>query len=255
MNPSPPQDSPPQGSSFDLSLSALRRANLLLPLLRVQVLDEALASIALTDEERDQRLEAWLGGAGLAEARDKAWEQWGWTADDLDWQALRSLRLQRLARQRFGARAEARFLERKGQLDLVTYSLIRNGNADLMREVYLQLAGQELTFREAVRLYATGSEKDSYGLIGPRPIADAHPRLADRLRTARDGDLLEPFQIEDVWLIVRREQLKAVTFDQAMADRMASELLQEWVHAEARSRLADLNQQSFASPGSPAHAD
>lgn len=247
MNLSPLQDPPPPEPGFDLSLSALRRANLLLPLLRTQVLDEALASIALTDEERTQRLEAWLGGSGLVEACHKAWEQWGWTDQDLEWQALRSLRMQRLARQRFAPRAEARFLERKDQLDLVTYSLIRHRDADLARELYLQLSSREVSFPEAARQYSAGAEKATHGLIGPRPMAKAHPQLAARLRTARDGELLEPFQINGWWLVVRREELKAATFDQAMADRMSSELLQEWVQAEAQSRLAMVNLSSSAS--------
>lgn len=229
-------------SDADLSLSALRRTNLLLPLLKANVLDAALASVELTAEEREQRVAAWLGNRTLSEACQHAWENWGWTPEDLEWQALRSLRLSRLARERFASQAEARFLERKSQLDRVTYSLLRHRDANLARELYLQLSSQEISFPEAVRRFSSGPEQATHGLIGPKVMAKAHPLLAARLRTARDGELLEPFQVEGWWLIVRREQFEPATFDQAMADQMAAELLQQWTNEQALLCLAELNQ-------------
>ncbi len=219
----------------------LRRYNLLMPLLQAVVTEQATASVQLPEEENQRLLQQWLKGRKLEEAHGQAWEQLGWRADDLHRQVLLPERLRMLAQEQFGAKAEARFLKRKGQLDQVVYSLVRCPDGGLARELYLRLATGEANFRDLALQYSDGPEKMSAGVIGPKPLSSAHPLLAERLRTARDGEVIEPFAIENWWLVVRRDQYKPAQFDDKMAERMAQELLQEWLQEGARAQLALLN--------------
>jgi parvulin-like peptidyl-prolyl isomerase len=223
-------------------LALLRRHNLLMPLLRGLVSEEATAAISLDAEESERLLSRWRGRLGPDEALERARRHLGWTADDLDWQVQLPAKLALVARERFLGRAEARFLKRKGQLDLVTYSLVRVKEAALARELYFRLSAGEASFAELAARYSQGPERHSQGVIGPKPMDKAHPVLAERLRTARDGEVMEPFAVGEWWLVVRREALQAAVFDRPMAERMAQEALQEWIQEEAERRLARLEE-------------
>lgn len=52
--------------------------------------------------------------------------------------------------------------------------------------------------------------------------------------------MLEPFQVESWWLVVRLESLTSATFDEATAARMAQELFEQWISEQVERRLADL---------------
>lgn len=52
--------------------------------------------------------------------------------------------------------------------------------------------------------------------------------------------MLEPFQIESWWLVVRLESLTSATFDEATAARMAEELFEQWISEQVERRLVDL---------------
>jgi parvulin-like peptidyl-prolyl isomerase len=66
----------------------------------------------------------------------------------------------------------------------------------------------------------------------------AHPNLAELLRTSRPGQLQAPLRIEQWWLVVRLESLRSASFDAEMRQRMSRELFDEWVEEEVRSLLS-----------------
>lgn len=223
------------------ALAVLRRHNLLLSLIQAVVVEDEITEVAVLPEERDQLIARWQGQMSEEEAAAVARDKLGWSPEDLEWQLLRPARVAKLARERFEAKAEARFLQRKDSLDQVVYSLVRTKDGSLARELYLRLAAGEASFAQLAASYSDGPERLSQGVIGPKPLSDAHPQLAERLRTARDGEVMEPFAVADWWLVTRRDQLLAAQFDGAMAERMTQELFQEWVQSEAQTRLAALN--------------
>jgi len=66
----------------------------------------------------------------------------------------------------------------------------------------------------------------------------AHPALAEKLRTIRPGQVQAPLRIEQWLLVVRLESLRSASFDTEMRDRMARELFEEWVDEEVALLLA-----------------
>jgi parvulin-like peptidyl-prolyl isomerase len=65
----------------------------------------------------------------------------------------------------------------------------------------------------------------------------AHPILANVLRTSQPGELRPPLQIEPWWLVVRLESLQPASFDEAMQSRMTHELFEEWVQDEVKEQI------------------
>ena len=214
------------------------------------VMADLAEQVPVSPEERQQALEAFVreqkldGPEALASfLRLNLLQQ-----DELEEQVVQPLRLQRYVAQHHLPKAEARFLQRKTQLDRVVYSLLRLADAGLARELYLQINEGEADFSELAARYAEGPERTTRGIVGPVPMMQAHPLLADRLRAATPGVLMEPFRIEQWWLVVRLESYSPATLDEATALQMARELFEEAVEDEVKRRLAQLVPVRFPQP-------
>ena len=160
--------------------------------------------------------------------------------DELLEQVVQPLRLSRYVGHNFLPKAEARFLQRKTQLDRVVYSLLRLENPGLARELYLQINEGESEFSELAARYAEGPERTTRGIIGPVPLTQSHPALAERLRSAKPGVVLEPFRIDKWWLVVRLESYTPATLDEATAQQMARELFEEAVEEMVDRQISQL---------------
>ena len=158
-------------------------------------------------------------------------------------------------RERFAAKAEARFLERKNELDQVVYSLLRLKNSFLARELYLQIESGESNFADLAKRYAEGPERNTNGIVGPVSLTQAHPVLVEKLRVAQPGVLLEPFRISDWWLVVRLERYSPATFTDEVSDQMCQEMFDLWVDEETAASLSQLAPETSAPEATSAFTD
>jgi parvulin-like peptidyl-prolyl isomerase len=239
----PPAAAPPPLDATSLSESlwqSLARHQLLLPLLRHGTVAAAVAGVPLNDQERARAQQAWAAKHGIRSPEQLQAHLAAQSLSEADaiWQAELPLRIHRHCEEHFAHRAEQRFLARKNQLDQAIYSLLRVEDASLARELYLRIAEGEADFAELAATYARGPEQATRGVIGPVPLLQAHPTLAEKLRTSRPGELNPPLQIEQWWLVLRLESLRPASFDEEMRQRMQHELFEEWVEEEVRSQLA-----------------
>ena len=152
----------------------------------------------------------------------------------------RVIRRQEYIREQFAPKAEARFLERKNELDQVVYSLLRLANNFLARELYLQIESGESNFADLAKRYAEGPERNTNGIVGPVSLTQAHPVLVEKLRVSQPGVLLEPFRISNWWLVVRLERYSPATFTPEVSDRMCREMFDAWIAEETATTLSRL---------------
>jgi len=217
----------------------LGRHELLRPLIERMARADAVAGEAFDPALVQQQLEEFCRQRQLQNSEELAIElgKLGLTEADMRWKLSLNQRIQRHCDEHYRHKAEARFLQRKNDLDQVVYSLIRVKDAMLARELYFRIAAGEATFSELASTYAEGPEKSSHGIIGPAPLSKGHPALAERLRVVTPGTLLEPFAVADWNLVVRLEQYTPATFNDQVAAKMAAELFEEDVQAEVSRRL------------------
>ena len=246
--PAVPED-PAEIEPADLSepiWKALARHELLVPLLHQAVISRAIQDVRLTEEERSLAQQAWARRHGIrsAEQLQAHLDSRSLNEAEATWQAELPQRLQRHCEAHYAHRAEQRFLARKPQLDQVIYSLLRVKDASLARELYLRIAEGEADFAELAATYSQGPEQATRGIVGPVPLLQAHPVLAERLRTSRPGELQAPVAIDQWWLVVRLERLHSASFDEEMRQRMARELFEEWVNEEVQQQIADRARQA-----------
>lgn len=220
----------------------LSRHDLLFPLLRSQIIAAAVEAIALPEQERQSALQDWCRrrGIGSTAELEAFCRHRGLSGADATWQAELPLRIEAHCREHFMHRAENHFLARKQQLDEVVYSLLRVQEASLARELYLRIAEGEADFAELAATHSMGPEQRTRGVIGPVPLMQAHPALAELLRSSKPGQLRLPLRIETWWLVVRLEAFRPACFDADTQLAMARELFEAWVEDTLRQRLPSL---------------
>ena len=226
--------------------SLLQSHNLLRPLVEQMVTSVAIADVAVTTEELDAARLDLLEQQGF-----ESIDQWSQLVERLErpeqqvlGQLRRLIQRQTWMRDQFASKAEARFLERKNELDQVVYSLLRLKNSFLARELYLQIESEESNFSDLAKRYAEGPERNTNGIVGPISLTQAHPVLVEKLRVAQPGVLLEPFPIADWWLVVRLERYSPATFTDEVSDQMCREMFNAWIAEETTSTLSRLADQS-----------
>lgn len=218
----------------------LRQHNLMRPLAKALLLDQIAAAVQLEDEQQQQLVRQFLAGQQVDnEATLQQWlQQQRLSLADLYAMATRAWRLLRYSESRFAAEVESRFLDRKLQLDQITYSLIRVDDVDLARELHQMIKEGEADFPELAPLHSSGPEARSRGVVGPISLAAAHPELMARLRVAQPGQLLDPFCVTDLWLVVRLEQHTPAQLDDAMRQQLLQELLELWLQQQVELLLS-----------------
>ena len=221
----------------------LQRYGLLQPLVTKMITSQAIADVVVSDPDLNQaRLDL------LEEKGYDGIEQWPQLLEDVvgtEPEVMTALsnkeRQQKFLREQFSPKAEARFLDRKNELDTVVYSLLRLENRFLAQELYLQIESGESNFADLAKRYAEGPERNTNGIVGPVSLTQAHPVLVEKLRVTQPGVLLEPFRISDWWLVVRLERYSPATFDDEISLKMCQELFAEWQKEQSLYCLKQLS--------------
>jgi parvulin-like peptidyl-prolyl isomerase len=221
----------------------LQRYGLLQPLVTKMITSQAIADVVVSDSDLNQaRLDL------LEEKGYDGIEQWPQLLEDVvgtEPEVMTALsnkvRQQTFLREQFLPKAEARFLDRKNELDQVVYSLLRLENRFLAQELYLQIESGESNFADLAKRYAEGPERNTNGIVGPVSLTQAHPVLVEKLRVTQPGVLLEPFRISDWWLVVRLERYSPATFNDEISLKMCQELFAEWQKEQSLYCLKQLS--------------
>ena len=207
----------------------------LLPRLRREmIIDKAISSITCTPEEKIQACQQFFAQNKLTdETAIEAWcQRYEMTTEQLKSLAIRQFKISKFQQNNWEHQIGAYFLERKNQLDRVSYSLIRTKDAGLAQELYFRILEGEQTLAELAQEYSEGSEAETNGLIGPIALGNAHPLIARQLLVSQPGQLSAPIQIAEWFVIVRLEKSMPAQLDDSMRPRLLNELFEIWLHEQ-----------------------
>ena len=221
------------------ALNVLRRHNLLKSLVRAEIIETCIAEVKIRSEDYNQVWESYLTNNQIDDeaALEQHLARIGLDKDSLKWQLELPLKINKYCLQEYKHKSEARFLSKKSQLDKVIYSLLRVKDGFLARELYLRIASNEANFSDLATEFSQGSEAKTKGIIGPVPMNQAHPVLSEKLRTSRPGELNEPFNIGEWWLIARLERYEPARFDESTMQAITREMFQEHVEEQVVCKL------------------
>ena len=152
------------------------------------------------------------------------------TQSELENDVIKQAKIIEYAKKKYDNKANTRFLSRRKDLEMVVYSLIRIKSQDLAKELYFKIESEEESLEDLANKYSEGNEKYSRGIIGPVPITQGHPSLADKLRVMQQGELSEPFLLDNWWCIVRLEKLINPSFNETIKSQMCKEIFDEEIN-------------------------
>ena len=121
------------------------------------------------------------------------------------------------------------------------FDLLRNILSNWAFELHQRIQEEEDSFEALAQRYSEGAERDSGGRCGPVPLDQAHEAVVLKLRTSRIGELLPPFFLVDVWLILRLEDWQGARLDAATRNGLREELFDAWLDQRANAILTGRN--------------
>ncbi len=218
------------------SINILHKNNLLLPLIRAEVSKHILESVELDKNIEDENIKLFSEKYNIIEKDnlDKWLKSNNLEKKDFDNLALADIRIKSFSHQKFQYKAETKFLERKDDLDVCVYSLIRVKDAFKARELYLRVIEGEEDIGTLASKFSEGIEKKTRGVVGPIPLKAAHPILAKQLKNSQPGEVQPPIKIDNMNIVFRLEHYEPAKLDKLMRGKMEIELLNEWIEIKVK---------------------
>jgi parvulin-like peptidyl-prolyl isomerase len=209
----------------------LTQYQLLTPLIREVLIDQAIVAVELPEDILQATCEAFYEQQQIAdpEMRQQWLQQTGLSEPQLINLATRALRIQAFKQQRWGQIIESDFLMNKSHLDQISYSLLRTSSPEIAQELYFRIQSGEQEFAAAATEYSEGEEAKTGGLIGPVPLTQSHPAILERLRQGKTGQLFPPMPIDQWFVLVRLEQRIAAQLDDATKQKLLDHRFEGWL--------------------------
>ncbi|GAB4384842.1 MAG: hypothetical protein Kow00121_48890 [Elainellaceae cyanobacterium] len=197
------------------------------------ILDQATAHVYYTEAERDQFQQRLHG--------DKSYQTWlqqqGVTLEQLESWIDRELLIRKFQQQKWGHSLSSYFLQRKHQLDRVVCSLIYLKSWEVAQELYFRIVEGEQSFAEVAQAYSQGPEAENGGTVGPVPLGQLHPELAQMFYGSYVGQIWEPVEVDDWVVIAKLEDSLPVCLDDSMRQTLLNELLETWVQDQVQQQF------------------
>ena len=147
-------------------------------------------------------------------------------------EAIRKERMRRFREAAFSLNVEEHFSRTKRNRDRIIYSMLRCKSRSRLEELSLAIREGELDFAAAAIRFSEGPESAQGGRIGPISPDAGHPALRDRLAKANEGDLIGPFAIGDVNLLLRLDTRITTRLDEALQAQLLQELYDSWLERQ-----------------------
>jgi parvulin-like peptidyl-prolyl isomerase len=149
-----------------------------------------------------------------------------------------TVRLRKWLEEHYGQHVESHYLQRQSDLEQVVFRMIRLRQQGLAEEIYLRLIDQEESFGELASRFSLGEERYTYGLVGPLPITQPHPKVRSVLANLKTGDISPPFVADNTILLLKLEHRIPARLDEAMRQRLLQELFQPDLEAAVEAMVA-----------------
>ena len=116
------------------------------------------------------------------------------------------------------------YSSRKEYLDKFYYSIIKVKNKELADEFYMRIKEKESTFEEIANQFPKVIDQKSKIKIGPVSISEVEASIAFLIKVGNKGQLWKPKLFNDMWFIVRLDNISLAKFDQNLKIKLSLEL-------------------------------
>ena len=154
----------------------------------------------------------------------------GISEEELFYQIALPLKVVKFANQNFQDELKSYFLERKDFLDEYTFNIIRVKNKEIAFELYFRLDSEESDFANLSESFSYYSELYPKGLFGPRNLQGINPIIINKLMIASPGELIQPFQVDEWWIILKLIKKKNAKLDNPTSKMLLLEIFNKFIN-------------------------
>ena len=150
--------------------------------------------------------------------------------EELHYQITLPLKISKFATQNFQNELKSYFLERKDFLDEYTFNIIRVKNKEIAYELYFRLDSEESDFTYLSERFSYYSELYPKGLFGPKNLQGINPIIKDKLIITSPGELIQPFQVDEWWIILKLIKKKKAKLDKITTNMLLQEIFNKFIN-------------------------
>lgn len=163
----------------------------------------------------------------------------GITINELHRRILLDLKIYNFAKKNLGDQLKEHFLKRKELLDKYTFNILRVKDRDLAHELYFQIDSKESDFLKISETYSFYSDLYPKGIYGPKNLEGINPIIKNKLLNSDVGNLIEPFQVDEWWIIIKLIEKNDAKLNNQTSKIMFSELFEKFINESVKEFIGD----------------
>ena len=147
-------------------------------------------------------------------------------------EAIRQERLRLFREAAFSLHVEEHFSRSKRERDRIIFSLLRCRSQPRIEELALAIREGDLDFAAAAIRFSEGPESAQGGRIGPISPNASHPEVKRQLDQANEGDVIGPFPIGEMYVLLRLDTRITTRLDEGLQAQILNELYADWLERQ-----------------------
>ena len=163
----------------------------------------------------------------------------GISEEHLFYQITLPLKIFKFAKDNFQKELKTYFLNRKDLLDLYTFNIIRVKNKDIAYEIYFRLDSKESDFINLSERFSYYSDLYPKGLYGPKNLQGINPIIKNKLLISSQDELIQPFQVEEWWIILKLIDKKKAKLDEPTSKMLLLEIFNKYINNLVRNFIEE----------------
>ena len=214
------------------TLKILKSGNMIPNLIRNFLIDKIASDIYLEKDIYETEIKNFYSKNNILNKKDldNILKIKGNTEEELHYQITLPLKILEFSKQKFQAEIESYFLERKDFLDEYTFNIIRLKNKDLAYELYFRIDSEESDFLKLSETYSYYSSLYPKGLFGPKNLQGMNTLIVNKLIHASPNDLIQPFQVDEWWIILKLINKKKAKLDKPTRNMLLIEIFNKYIN-------------------------
>ena len=223
------------------TLKIIKFGNMLPNLIRNFLIDKVVSDIYLEQNIYETEIKNFYSRNNILNKNDldNILKTKGITEEELNYQIILPSKILKFAEQKFQDEIESYFLERKDFLDEYTFNIIRLKNKDLAYELYFRIDSEESDFLKLSETYSYYSSLYPKGLFGPKNLQGMNTLIVNKLIHASPNDLIQPFQVDEWWIILKLINKKKAKLDKSTRNMLLIEIFNKFINNLVKSFTND----------------
>ena len=214
------------------SLKILRLGNMLPNLVKSFLIYEIVSEISIEQNLYETEIKNFYLKNKILNKNDlvNILKNKGISEEELHFQITLPLKIFKFGAQHFQEEIKSYFLERKDFLDEYTFNIIRVKNKDIAYELYFRLDSDESDFTNLSESFSYYSELYPKGLFGPKNLQGMNPIIINKLIISTPGELIQPFQVDEWWIILKLIKKKEAKLDKSTSNILLIEIFNRFIN-------------------------